>query len=130
MRNSPGDKITIRQLTIPVVIGVNLDERMTKQDVIVDLELLADLREAASNDDLRATVDYSAVRESLIKSATETQFQLIESLASRMAETILRDFQVSTVTISLTKMPLDMPDTHSVSVSLTRHRQAESVLNT
>ncbi len=74
-----------------------------------DVELALDLTPAAVSDDLGASVDYGQVVRRVVAVATEERVQLIERLAGRVSEMLLREFPARQVTVRVRKVtaPLD-----------------------
>ena len=97
------DTIFITDLRIDTVIGVFDWERRIKQTVSLDLEMGTDIRKAAQSDQLDDTLNYKAVAKRLISFVEESQFQLVETLAERIAEIILQEFQVPWVRLFVHK---------------------------
>ena len=79
------DKIYIRDLRIPTIIGIYDWERQVRQTVSLDLEMATDIRKAASSDSIEDTLNYKAVAKRLIAFVGESEFQLVETLAERIA---------------------------------------------
>ena len=65
--------------------GVLEEERLRAQPFEVDLDLEVDLRPAGRSDDLRDTVDYGAVTESVLAIIEGEHCDLLEHLAERIA---------------------------------------------
>jgi dihydroneopterin aldolase len=97
------DTIFITDLRIETVIGVFDWERRIKQTVSVDLEMGTDIRKAAQSDQLDDTLNYKAVAKRLIAFIEQSQFQLVETLAERIAEIVLQEFQVPWVRVCVHK---------------------------
>jgi dihydroneopterin aldolase len=97
------DIIFLRGLEIETTIGIYEWERKIKQTVILDLEMAADIRQAASTDDIQYTVDYKAVAKRLIEFVEKSEFYLVETLAERIAQLLLREFSLPWVRVSLNK---------------------------
>ena len=97
------DIIFIRDLRIETVIGVFEWERHIKQMVVIDLEMGADIRRAAETDNIEDTLNYKAVAKRLIRFVGESRFFLVETLAERMADIILTEFQVPWCRLVLSK---------------------------
>jgi dihydroneopterin aldolase len=97
------DIIFLRGLEIETTIGIYEWERKIKQTVILDLEMAADIRQAASFDDIQYTVDYKAVAKRLIEFVEKSEFYLVETLAERIAQLLLREFSLPWVRVSLNK---------------------------
>ena len=75
------DIIYLNELKIGTVIGIWDWERKIKQEVVIDLEMGADIARAAATDHIDDTLDYKAVAKRLIQYVGESEFQLVETLA-------------------------------------------------
>ena len=97
------DIIYLKELNIDTVIGIYDWERRIKQTVCFDLEMATDIRKAAASDAIEDTLDYKSVAKRLIQFVGESRFQLVETLAERVAETVITEFNVPWVRVSLNK---------------------------
>ncbi len=97
------DIIYLSQLKLETLIGVYAWERQAKRTIFIDLELATDTRRAASTDDLVHTVDYGALAQRLTELAEKSEFFLIETLADRLANLILQEFNVRWLRLKLSK---------------------------
>ncbi len=97
------DIIYISGLKIETVIGIFDWERRIKQSVILDIEMAADIRRAAASDHIDDTLNYKAVAKRLIAFVGESEFQLVETLAERIAGLIVDEFDVPWVRLRLNK---------------------------
>ena len=97
------DIIFLRDLRIDTVIGIYDWERRIRQTVVIDLEMATDIRKAAASDSITDTLDYKAVAKRLIQFVGDAQFQLVETLAERVAEVVLGEFGVPWVKVTLNK---------------------------
>jgi 7,8-dihydroneopterin aldolase/epimerase/oxygenase len=97
------DSIFIRQLRLPVRVGVTEEERANPQYVLLDLELSRDLRAAGESDELAQTVDYGALTGGVAALLADTEVLLLERLAQKIAEFLLNQPGVSNVTVSVAK---------------------------
>ena len=97
------DIIYFRELRVETVIGVYEWERRITQPVIIDLEMAADVQAAASTDNIDDTLNYKAVAKRLIEFVEKSQFQLVETLAERVAEVVMSEFQVSWLRLQINK---------------------------
>jgi len=89
------DIIYLNDLRVDAVIGIYEWERRTRQRVILDIEIGVDIRDAASTDNIENTLNYKAVAKRVIAFASESRFQLVETLAEKIAGVILSEFKVS-----------------------------------
>lgn len=83
--------------------GLLKEERRVGQRLEVDVELVLDLKEAAREDELSKTVNYEEVFSLIEKICHENEFKLLESLAERIAEAVLGNFNVSEVKVFVKK---------------------------
>lgn len=97
------DIIYLNDLRIETVIGIYDWERQTKQTVILDLEMATDIKQAAASDDIEHTLDYKAVAKRLIDFVSNSEYQLVETLAEKITEIILNEFNVPWVKLRLNK---------------------------
>lgn len=97
------DIVFIRGLCIEAVIGIYDWEREIRQPLIFDLEMAADIRKAAANDDIEDTLNYKTISKRLESFVNESNFQLVETLAEKCAEIILDEFPVPWVKLTLNK---------------------------
>jgi len=113
------DRILIQDLQVSCIIGVNEDERLRKQDVVINLALTTDLGRAGRSDRFEDTLDYRAVKKEVFALVEGSQFFLIEALAEAVAELCLRNPAVSAVTVRVDK-PGALSSTRSVAVEIER----------
>ena len=97
------DIIFLSGLTTECIIGIWDWERRVRQKVVVDLEMGADVRRAASCDRIEDTLDYKQVSKRLLQFIGDSQFQLVETLADRIAEVVITEFSVPWVRVRLNK---------------------------
>jgi len=97
------DIIYLKALKIETTIGIYGWERQVKQAVVLDLEMATDIRPAAQADSIEATLNYKAVAKRLIDFVSHSEFQLVETLAERIAEIVLSEFAVKWVRLQLSK---------------------------
>jgi dihydroneopterin aldolase len=84
--------------------GLFEHERRDGQDFFVDLSLNVDLSVAAQSDSIDDTVNYAEITDLVVAEITSEPVNLIEKLAGRIAERILRDhIKVSQVTVTVHK---------------------------
>lgn len=74
--------------------GVLKEEHTVGAKYEVDAELTFDFTDAAENDDITKTVDYSAVYKKIREALTLKKYFLIEAVAYEIAHDLLRDFPV------------------------------------
>jgi dihydroneopterin aldolase len=97
------DIVFIEELAIETVIGIYDWERKIRQKVVFDLEMGTDIRQAAATDTIDNTLDYKAVAKRVIQFVESSEFQLVETLAERVAEIIQQEFAVRWLKLKLSK---------------------------
>lgn len=97
------DIIFLHGLKIECVIGIWDWERKIKQALILDLDMSADIRRAASTDSIEDTLNYKAVAKRLQEFVGQSQFQLVETLAEKVAGIVLNEFKVRWVRVRVNK---------------------------
>ena len=97
------DKIFLSALSVECIVGIWEWERRVKQTVIIDIEMAADIRKAASSDRIEDTIDYKRVSKRLLSFVGDSQFHLVETLTERIAQLIVTEFGVSWVKVRLNK---------------------------
>ena len=97
------DVIFLSGLTVDCIVGIWDWERKVRQKIVLDLEMEADVRRAAATDSIEDTLDYKKVSKRLLAYVGESQFQLVETLAERVAEIVVTGLGVPWVRVWLTK---------------------------
>ncbi len=97
------DIIYLHDLKIDCVIGLWEWERQTTQTVTLDLDMAIDVRKVAKTDRIEDTLNYKAVAKRLIAFVGESKFQLVETLAEKVAETVLNEFGVRWLRLRVNK---------------------------
>jgi 7,8-dihydroneopterin aldolase/epimerase/oxygenase len=97
------DTVSVRDLSVPAVIGVLEWERAVEQTLVFTVDMAADVRRAAARDDLADALDYSAVAATIVDVVRAGKFGLIETAAERVAERLLADFSLSWLRVEVRK---------------------------
>jgi len=113
------DIVFIRGLEVHVIIGVSDWERQVKQTVVLNLEAETDVKAAAATDDIDSTLSYSDLATALQKFVANSSFQLVETLAERIATFVITEFRVGWLRLELIK-PRPLSGGHLVGVVIER----------
>lgn len=100
---SEEDVVFIRDLEVETVIGVFEWERRIRQKVVLDLEMVTDVRAAAAGDRIEDALDYKAVSKRIQAFVADSAFHLVETLAERVAGIVCSEFGVARVRLRLSK---------------------------
>lgn len=115
------DTIFLRGLAIETTIGFFEWERHVKQTVVLDLEFPTDCARAAASDAVKDTTDYKKIAKRTIQFVSESQFHLVETLGHRLAMTLLEEFHLDWIRMSLNK-PGAIRGSRDVGVTIERRR--------
>ena len=97
------DIVYIRDPQVRTTIGIYDWEREQRQMVSLDLEMGSDNRAAAATDSIEQALNYKAVAKRLIEFIEGSEFFLVETLAERAAELVLKDFNLPWLRLRLSK---------------------------
>ena len=96
-------KILINNLIIQASIGVYEHEKINKQKIIVNVELLLSNDSEPKQDNLESTQDYSEFRKCLIDIIQSQHFQLLEILVEKIHSTLMKNSYVIGVKVNISK---------------------------
>lgn len=97
------DTVFINDLRIDTIIGIFDWEREVRQTVSIDLEMAHDIRKAADTDDIQYALNYKNVAKRLIAFVGDSEFLLIETMAEKIADILMTEFNVPWVRLSVSK---------------------------
>jgi dihydroneopterin aldolase len=120
----PTDTIFVHDLRIETVVGIWDWERKIRQTVSIDLEMGGDICRAAESDRIEATLNYKAVAKRVQQFVAESSFQLVETLAEKIASLVLDEFEVPWIRVRVSK-PGAIRGARDVGVSIRRSRPAD-----
>ena len=120
--NNSSDRVIISDLHVRAVIGIFPDERSRKQDLILQLELDTDVRRAARRDQIEDALDYKQITKRILKFVSNSEFQLLETLAEGVATLVLAEFDTPRLTLRVEK-PGALRHARTVGIQITRARE-------
>ena len=97
------DTIFLHGLKVECVIGVWEWERRIKQKVQIDLDMAADIRNAAATDQLDDTLNYKAIAKRVTSHVENSNYQLVETLAESVADILINEFTVPWCRVKINK---------------------------
>jgi len=116
------DKIIIKDLLVRSIIGINPEERVKKQDILINMVLFADIRQAAQSDDIEDAVNYKAITKRVIDHVENSSDLLVEKLVSDIARLVLTEFPVEKIRVRVEK-PGALRFAQSVGIEIERSQQ-------
>jgi FolB domain-containing protein len=117
------DKIIIRDLSVNCIIGTNPDERVNKQEIILNLIINTDLSTAGVSDKLDDALDYFVLTDKIVTHLEQSEYFLLEKMAEKIASICLAEALVVSVEVTVDK-PEALDNTRSVAVQLYRKQEA------
>lgn len=115
------DKIIVRDLLLRGIIGINPDERVKKQDILINLVIDADIRQAAKSDNIEDAVDYKSITKRVIQHVEASSDFLVEKLVTDIARLVIQEFGVEKVMVRVEK-PGALRFAESVGIEIVRTR--------
>lgn len=113
------DIIFINDLRVDTVIGVWEWERRIRQTLVMHVEMGVDISFAGETDDLSKTVDYKAVNDRVRSFTSKSEFKLVETLAEKISEIILKEFGVRWLKLTISKQGV-LDDVKDVGIIIER----------
>ncbi len=115
------DKIIISDLRVHAILGIYDRERITPQEVLINLEMHTDIRKAAESDDIADCVDYEKAANAIRAHAQTAKRLTVEALAEDIARLCLSTPGVSRVKVKVQKTQA-IAFTGSVGVEIIRKK--------
>lgn len=97
------DTVFLRELKVETIIGIWDWERKIRQTVSIDLDMGADIRRAAKTDSIDDALNYKAVSKRVQQFVADSEFQLVETMAEKIAEVVLSEFELPWIQVRVSK---------------------------
>jgi len=124
------DLVEIRGLKLRGRHGVTEEERTHEQPFVINLAARLDARPAAKLDDLSSTLDYEEAVRIVAKIVTGESYQLLETLADKIARALLVNPRVMDVWVRVAKTEAPLPEeVEEVAVEVSRSRDDFGILD-
>ncbi len=102
------DKLTLAGVKLRPRIGVSPDEKRFPQPCQADVVLWGDFEAAAAADSLERAINYSRVLATVLETAHARKYNLLETLAYRIARALLEAYPADRVRVRLRKRPASL----------------------
>jgi dihydroneopterin aldolase len=102
------DQLTLIGVKLQPRIGVTVGERRFPQACEADVSIWGDFAAAASTDQLDKAVNYSRVLSKVTETAHHREYNLLETLACRIAREVLQSFPAARVRVRVRKRPASL----------------------
>ncbi|KNC90066.1 bifunctional dihydroneopterin aldolase/7,8-dihydroneopterin epimerase [Trabulsiella odontotermitis] len=97
------DIVFIEQLSVITTIGVYDWEQTIEQQLVFDIEMAWDNRNAAASDDVQDCLSYADVSDAVVGHVEGNRFALVERVAEEVASLLLSRFNSPWVRIKVSK---------------------------
>lgn len=95
--------IRIKNLRLKAIVGLNDWERRRLQRIIINIAMTLDGKQAAQSDRIEDTIDYKQLKKKIIQGVENSNFFLIEKLASHILEIVMKNPKVVRATVEVDK---------------------------
>jgi dihydroneopterin aldolase len=119
-RSQPTYRIFVRDLVIPVSIGIHAHEKRQRARLRVNADLLL-ASPLPQNDEFAGAVNYETVVADIKAAVGSTHINLVETFADRVATLCLKDRRVQAVRVTVEKLDI-YPEAESVGVMIERRQ--------
>ena len=109
--------IRIKNLHVRTIIGFNPEERVNRQDVIINLQIEVDVSKAVSTDHEDDIYNYKAITKTIIAFVSESKYNLLEKLTHEVLQLVMQDERVIRAKVEIDK-PRALRFSDSVSIQL------------
>ena len=105
------------------IVGINPDERVKKQDILINMTLYVDISRAAASDDIAHAANYKSITKRVIEHVEASSDYLVEKLVTDICRIVLTEFAgVERARVRLEK-PTALRFARSVGIEIERSRE-------
>jgi D-erythro-7,8-dihydroneopterin triphosphate epimerase len=121
-RLEPGTaRIRVKDLCLRTYIGINEDEILNKQDVLINLTILYAAQEAVRDNDIDHALNYRTITKAIIQHVESNRFALLERLTQEVLDLVMSHDAVQYAEVEVDK-PHALRFVESVSITLAAER--------
>lgn len=110
-------RIRVKDLRLRTYIGINEDEILNKQDVLINLTILYAAAEAVRDNDIDTALNYRTITKAVIRHVEENRFALLERLTQEILDLVMDNPRVAYAEVEVDK-PHALRFAESVSITL------------
>lgn len=115
------DKIIVKDLLLRGILGLNPDERVKKQDILINLVMFHDITAAGEADDVTLSINYKTITKWVISRVEDGDDLTVEKLVLDLARGIIQDFGAERLRVRVEK-PTALRFADSVGIEIERSR--------
>ena len=114
-------RIRVKDLCLRTFIGINEDEILNKQDVLINLTILYAAQEAVRDNDIDHALNYRTITKAIIQHVEGNRFALLERLTQELLDLVMSNEAVLYAEVEVDK-PHALRFAESVSITLAASR--------
>jgi D-erythro-7,8-dihydroneopterin triphosphate epimerase len=118
-------RIRVKDLRLRTFIGINEDEILNKQDVLINLTILYAAQEAVRDNDIDHALNYRTITKAIIAHVEGNRFALLERLTQELLDLVMSNGSVLYAEVEVDK-PHALRFAESVSITLAAEPLASS----
>ncbi|MCI5144401.1 MAG: 2-amino-4-hydroxy-6-hydroxymethyldihydropteridine diphosphokinase, partial [Candidatus Electrothrix sp. AR3] len=96
-------EISIKNLRLRTIIGINKSERKSIQDIIINIKYKYNALKSIEEDDISYSVNYKNITKKIIAAVEKSDFYLLESLANLIYNIVSEDSTIQNVDVTVEK---------------------------
>ena len=95
--------LRIKNLKLRIIVGINPEERIHKQDVLINITADIDNSKAIQTEDINDTINYRNLAKSVIEFVEKSEFYLLDTLVDKVLNLVMSDDLVIRATVEIDK---------------------------
>ncbi|KTC34422.1 MAG: dihydroneopterin triphosphate 2'-epimerase [Pseudomonas sp.] len=114
-------RIRVKDLLLRTYIGINEEEILNKQDVLINLTILYPAQDAVRDNDIDHALNYRTITKAIIAHVEGNRFALLERLTQELLDLVMNNASVQYAEVEVDK-PHALRFAESVSITLAASR--------
>ena len=114
-------RIRVKDLCLRTFIGINEDEILNKQDILINLTILYAAQDAVLDNDIDHALNYRTITKAIIAHVEGNRFALLERLTQELLDLVMANQSVLYAEVEVDK-PHALRFAESVSITLAASR--------
>jgi len=95
--------IRIKNLKLRIIVGINPEERIHKQDVLINITADIDDSKVIQTEDINDTLNYRNLAKSVIDFVEKSEFHLLENLVDKVLNLVMSNDMVIRASVEIDK---------------------------
>ncbi len=95
--------LRIKNLKLRIIIGINSEERIHKQDILINITADIDDSKVIQTEDINDTLNYRNLAKSVIDFVEKSEFHLLEILVDKVLNLVMSNDMVIRASVEIDK---------------------------